>query len=185
MHQPLYVFLGPTGSGKTTQASRIADRYELDKITTGDIVRERIAHGEMDEEVIQSFNDGLFVYTDAISGLVNGAVRDRIDHGLVLDGYPRTESQYSNFDSVLHEAGRLITAVVYTDIDKEVARTRVLGRNRSDDSEESFENRFGQFMTHTVPLLGKLGADGNLIQVDGTRSIDELTEAISEKLDSL
>jgi adenylate kinase len=185
MDKPLFIFLGPTGSGKTTQASMVARRYGLDKITTGNIVRARIASGGMSKEDIQNFTNGFFVYTDAIIDLVNGEVKSRIDQGLVLDGYPRTKSQFSDLNSILREAGREITTVVYITVREAVAKKRVLGRRRPDDSTESFENRLKQFSIHTKPLLDELKKQGNLIQVDGTKNSDQVTEEITKKLERL
>ncbi len=185
MDKLLVIFLGPTGSGKTTQASLVAQHYGLQKITTGDIVRARIANGGMNKEDIQNFTNGFLVYTDAINDLVSGEVKSRIDQGIVLDGYPRTKSQFSNLNSILRGAGRAITAVVYITVTKAVAKKRVLGRNRLDDSEQSFENRLKQFSTYTKPLLKELKKQGNLIQVDGTSSSEQVTEEIVKKLEKM
>ncbi len=178
----LFVFLGPTGSGKTTQASKIAEYFDLEKITTGDIVRGRIEKGEMSQEDIQNFTNGFLVYSDAMSDLVHNEIKSRIEQGLVLDGYPRTKSQSSNLNLFLRKADRKVTAIVYITVPKSVAKKRVLGRSRTDDSEESFENRVEQFNIHTKPMLDDLIKQGKVIEVDGSKKSTEVTDEIINDL---
>src|SRR5262245_54427144 len=142
MDKSIFIFLGSTGSGKTTQASKIAEHYSLKRLTTGDIVRARIAKGDLTKEKVKKFMSGYLVYSDEINDIVSDAIKDQLLRGgVVLDGYPRTKSQLSNLDSILRQTNTKITMVICITVPKEEAKKRVLGRQRPDDSEKSFENR--------------------------------------------
>ena len=184
------IILGPPGAGKGTQAAKIADKFGIPAISTGDIFRANIKNetplGLQVKEVLAS---GGYV-TDEIT---NAIVRDRLfeddaEQGFLLDGYPRTLHQVETLDAALAESGKSLDAVIslVADIDEVVARLlkRAESSGRSDDNEETIRVRQQVYATETAPLLDLYRNRGVLVEVDGLGPIDEVSERVFAALDS-
>jgi adenylate kinase len=97
------IFIGPPGSGKGTQAKRLAARHEIPHISTGDMLREAIADGtELGRQAAPIMAQGALVSDD----LMIGIIRDRMDKadarkGFILDGFPRTVVQAEKLDGIV------------------------------------------------------------------------------------
>jgi adenylate kinase len=97
------IFIGPPGSGKGTQAKRLASRFGIPHISTGDMLREAIADGtELGQQAAPIMASGALVSDD----LMVGIIRDRLAKpdaagGFILDGFPRTLVQAEKLDSIL------------------------------------------------------------------------------------
>jgi adenylate kinase len=97
------IFIGPPGSGKGTQAKRLASRFGIPHISTGDMLREAIADGtELGQQAAPIMASGALVSDD----LMVGIIRDRLAkpdaaHGFILDGFPRTLVQAEKLDSIV------------------------------------------------------------------------------------
>src|SRR4051794_16071985 len=97
------VLLGPPGAGKGTQAARIAKRFVIPQMSTGDMLREAVASGTALGDRVKHIMDRGELVPDAV---VIAVVADRIDHGdaasgFVLDGFPRTVAQAEALDREL------------------------------------------------------------------------------------
>ena len=108
------LLMGPPGSGKGTQATRIADKLGIVPISTGDIFRHNVkSMTPLGVEAKKYIDNGDFVPDE----VTNRMVADRIaqadaEHGFLLDGYPRTKGQVEALDAMLAEAGQSLSAVV-------------------------------------------------------------------------
>jgi adenylate kinase len=97
------IFIGPPGSGKGTQAKRLASEHAIPHISTGDILREAIADGtELGRKAAPIMAEGKLVSDD----LMVGIIRDRLNksdakRGFILDGYPRTLVQAEKLESLV------------------------------------------------------------------------------------
>jgi adenylate kinase len=97
------IFIGPPGSGKGTQAKRLASEHVIPHISTGDILREAIADGtELGRKAAPIMAEGKLVSDD----LMVGIIRDRLKksdakRGFILDGYPRTLVQAQKLESLV------------------------------------------------------------------------------------
>jgi adenylate kinase len=97
------IFIGPPGSGKGTQAKRLAVRHEIPHISTGDMLREAIADGtELGRQAAPIMAQGALVSDD----LMVGIIRDRMTKsdavkGFILDGFPRTVVQAEKLDGIV------------------------------------------------------------------------------------
>ncbi len=125
-----FVFLGPPGAGKGTQAKGEAERLDLLYIATGDELRRAVAQGtELGQKAKEYMDAGELVPDDVIIGIV----RDLIDahpeaRGVLFDGFPRTVAQAEALDSLLVERDDALNAVVYFDVDAEQVVARLAGR---------------------------------------------------------
>jgi adenylate kinase len=125
-----FVFLGPPGAGKGTQAKGEAERLDLLYIATGDELRRAVAQGtDLGQKAKEYMDAGELVPDDVIIGIV----RDLIDahpeaRGVLFDGFPRTVAQAEALDALLVERDDALNAVVYFDVDAEQVVARLTGR---------------------------------------------------------
>ena len=118
------VMLGPPGAGKGTQAERLARRFELPKISTGDILREAVHTGTPLGCIAKATMEaGNLVGDDVMIGIVQERL-DRNDarRGFVLDGFPRTVAQASALDGIMVERDPLIVVDIVVPEDELVRR---------------------------------------------------------------
>ena len=184
------IIFGPPGAGKGTQASRIAERYGIPAISTGDIFRANIkAETPLGVQVKEILASGGYVSDE----ITNAIVADRIaqadcEPGFLLDGYPRTAEQVEALDAVLTESGRRLDAVLELTVDDDEVVGRLLRRaeieGRADDTEDVVRERMAIYHAPTAPLAEMYAARGLLVQVDGLGDVDEVSSRIGEALDA-
>lgn len=123
------LILGPPGSGKGTQAVRIAAEMNLRHLSTGDLLRESVAKGTELGKKAKAFMDrGLLVPDDLMLGLIKEELGGSEDGGWILDGFPRTLPQAESLAVMLEESGVRIDHVLQIDVDPQVVVKRVEGR---------------------------------------------------------
>ena len=187
------LLLGPQGSGKGTQAKRLAGTYGLAHIATGDMIREmKERPTELGAELKEVYDRGDLVSDDLMVRLI----RDRLDRGdtlpgFVLDGFPRTMAQAEALDELLQELGRGVDVVLEFQVaDRQELRDRMLRRaaeeNRSDDTPEAIERRLELYERETAPLVEYYRTTrGNVVGIHADRTVDEVFHEITEALDSV
>ncbi len=183
--------LGPQGSGKGTQAKRIAEDHGIPHVSTGDMFRAAIAAGtELGRRVEPILAAGELVPDELTVALI----RERLSepdaaHGFVLDGFPRTLEQADALDAMLAEIGRTLDAVLFFDIPDDVALERLLGRaedeGRDDDRPEVIERRLAIYHRDTEPVVERYRATGKLVPIHAARSIGEVAAEIAAALELL
>ena len=97
------IFIGPPGSGKGTQAKRLASRFAIPHISTGDMLREAVAGGtELGKQAAPIMAAGGLVSDDLMIGIINERLaKDDAKNGFILDGFPRTIVQAEKLDSIV------------------------------------------------------------------------------------
>jgi adenylate kinase len=182
------LIIGAPGSGKGTQAARLAEIYGIPAISTGDIFRSNIAAGtELGKQVQAIVESGSYV-PDAVT---NELVRDRLaendtEVGFLLDGYPRTTDQVAELDKLLAVAGTELDAVIQLVADVDVVvtrlRARALEQGRADDTEEVLRHRQAVYAEQTAPLIDVYGSRGLVVAVDGLGDVEDVTARIVSAL---
>jgi len=124
------VLLGPPGAGKGTQARRLATRWSVPQVATGDMLREAVAHGTQLGLEARRYMDAGELVPDAV---IIGLVRERLAQpdgrkGVVLDGFPRTAAQAAALDQLLEAEGTPLDRVVLFQIADEDLVARLTGR---------------------------------------------------------
>ena len=187
------LLLGPQGSGKGTQAKRLAATYGLAHIATGDMIREmKELPTDAGRELKEVYDRGDLVTDDLMIRLI----RDRLDRGdtlpgFVLDGFPRTMAQAEALDELLQELGRNLDVVFELQVpDREQLLERMLRRaaeeNRSDDTPEAIERRLETYERETAPLIEWYRTTrGNVVGIHGDRTVDEVFHELTEALGSV
>ena len=181
--------LGPQGSGKGTQATRIAAEYGIPHVSTGEMFRAAIAEGsELGRRVDPILASGELVPDELTVALIRErlAAPDAGD-GFVLDGFPRNLAQAEALDAMLGEIGRMLDAVLFFDLSDEIATERIRGRaldeRREDDTPETIARRLAIYHEQTEPVVERYRATGKLVPLHAERTIGEVAAEIDEALE--
>jgi adenylate kinase len=183
--------LGPQGSGKGTQAKRIADDHGIPHVATGDIFRAAVEEGtELGKRVEPILASGELVPDDLTIALI----RERLSapdaaNGFVLDGFPRTLAQAEALDEMLAGIERCLDAILFFDLSDAIAIERILRRaveeGRADDTPEAIARRLAIYHEQTEPIVERYRTTGKLVPLHADRSIGEVAAEISEALELL
>lgn len=188
--QARLLIIGAPGAGKGTQAARIAERYQVPAISTGDIFRANIKAGTQLGTKVQSIIEkGQLVPDELTNEIVADRLqRDDVENGFLLDGYPRTVDQVHALDAVLEGEARRLDAVILLEADTDAVVARLLKRSelegRIDDTEEVIRHRQEVYAEQTAPLIELFRARGILVVVDGLGEVDEVADRIAVALDA-
>ncbi|MEO0587294.1 MAG: nucleoside monophosphate kinase [Planctomycetota bacterium] len=208
MHK--YVIMGKQGSGKGTQAVRLAQAFDLTHISVGDIFRWNIqSHTKLGAKVKRTIAEGRLVHDDTVAEIVNQRLQEHDwNYGFILDGFPRNSAQAEFFLESYD-----VDAVVHLDIPDEVVIDRVMGRRicsqcgldyhlmfhrpkvdgvcdvcggslvaRADDNEQALRARLHDFNTKTRPTLDLFERKELVVTVDGTASPDAVFADLCDRL---
>ena len=123
------VIFGPQGAGKGTQGARLAEKYDLEPIATGDMFRWAISHGTDVGLKAKEYVDAGKLVPDEVTIEI---VRERLEaedfDGFLLDGFPRNLRQADALDGTLHDQDARLDAVLVLHVPEEVSLRRILGR---------------------------------------------------------
>ena len=185
------LLLGPQGSGKGTQAKRIAAEYGLAHIATGDMLRAAMAAGTpLGTRVKPIYDAGDLVPDDLMIELIRERLaEDDAQEGFILDGFPRTMVQAEALDAMLKDIGRELTVVFELQIADEACIERLLKRaaqeGRVDDTPTVIRRRLERYHDETEPLIEHYRATGNLVGIHADRPINEVFAEIQRALEQV
>jgi adenylate kinase len=183
------LLLAPPGAGKGTQGERLAARYNVPHLATGDMLRDHVATGTPVGIEAQSYMDrGELVPDDVVVRLILERMAEQQSDGFVLDGFPRTLRQAELAYDWAVKSGRTFDAVVSLLVPADELVRRLLERGRasgrSDDNEDTIRRRLGVYDAQTAPLLDYYRDRGILHEVEGTGEVDEVTERVVKAVDA-
>ncbi|HIS06683.1 MAG TPA: adenylate kinase [Candidatus Choladocola avistercoris] len=124
------IMLGAPGAGKGTQAKKIAEKYQIPHISTGDIFRANIKNGtELGKKAKTYMDQGLLVPDELVCDLVVDRVKQEdCKNGYILDGFPRTIPQAESLDEALGQMGESLDYAINVDVPDEHIVNRMSGR---------------------------------------------------------
>ena len=207
------VLFGIQGSGKGTQGKEIAKKYGMKTFETGaelrKLSREKSPLGMKIKAII---NAGYLVPTEVVMEIIENFLEDIKNNDLVLfDGIPRSKEQMESFNTLMAKKGRGFKGVLIN-IPKEMAMDRLLSRKicneckavfpasftegkcskcegelikREDDNEASIRTRLSAFQNETLPIIEQYKKNAQMINIDGTGNIKEVTELVFKELDKI
>lgn len=206
------ILLGAPGAGKGTQATRLAEHYSIPHISTGDIFRANLkAQTPLGLKAKEYMDKGLLVPDELTVDLVMDRIsQEDCVNGYILDGFPRTLNQAAALDEKVAIDAAVDVEVPDEDIVKRMAGRRVCptcgepyhtewkvpqkegicdrcGSEliiRKDDEPETVLKRLTVYHDQTQPLIDHYGKQDKLVAVDGTLSVEEVTNAIIAKLEA-
>lgn len=177
------IFLGPQGSGKGTQASRLARLMGVPHISSGAMLRQAVAEGtELGKKADAIMQAGDLVPDDLVVAMVGERLaKDDAACGYILDGFPRNVSQARALDEVLATP---LDGLVQLDVPHEELMKRMLLRaqveGRADDTEEGISRRLEIYWHETAPLSDYYRETGRAVYtVDGFGEIDEVFSRVA------
>jgi adenylate kinase len=210
----LIVILGKQGAGKGTQCPRIAERYGVPHVATGDMLRHAVKSGTpLGGKVKQLMDEGHLVPDELITDVVAHRLAEPdCVRGAILDGYPRTDAQALSLEEIAGSRG--ISRCIVLDVPTELVVERLSARRvcencghvysadpgpaptvctvcggkvvqRPDDVAEAIAERLDAYEHETKPLLVHYEERGILSRVDGQGSLDEVFDRICAVIDAL
>ncbi|NEQ74738.1 MAG: adenylate kinase [Okeania sp. SIO2C9] len=190
------IFLGPPGAGKGTQASRIADFYQVPHISTGDILRNNVAQkSPLGLQAKEYMDKGELVPDQLILDMVEERLKQNdAQNGWILDGFPRNVTQADFVEKLLsaskngndtrEEKAEIINSlmVINLQVPDKVLVSRLLSRGRQDDNEETITNRLKVYHQQTEPLIEFYKERQQLVTIDGNNSVDAVTNYLKQAI---
>ena len=171
------LFFGPNGSGKGTQGAILKEKYNLPHIESGAIFRENISKGtELGAKAKEYIDRGDLVPDDiTIPMILDRLQQDDCKKGWLLDGFPRNKVQAETLDATLKKANMALDIVVEIELDRQIAKNRIMGRRLCVNDNNHPNNIF----------IDAIKPDGDKCRVCGgdlkTRSDDQDEAAIDKR----
>lgn len=184
------VIFGAPGSGKGTQSARIVEKYGLNHISTGDVLRAEIAAGtELGKTAKALIDNGQLIPDELMIGIL-AAKLDTLagGNGVIFDGFPRTIAQAEELKKMLVARGQDVTAMLELDVPEDELMDRLLKRGqasgRADDNEETIKKRLVVYAEQTAPLKDWYKNEGKHCYINGFGELDRIFEDIVAAIDS-
>ena len=179
------------GAGKGTQATRIAARYGITHISSGDLLRRHVERGSaIGKRVKQIVQRGDLVPDEIVISVLSESVWEAAaSGGYVLDGFPRTAHQAEVAYELAAPLNVEVKVTVVLDVPRDELLRRLLHRaqvdNRADDTEEVIRHRLDVYEETADALLDYYDRRGILRRIDGLGTVDEVSQRIWKALDPL
>ena len=187
-----FLIFGPPGSGKGTQSVKLAEKFNLVHLSTGDMLRAEIAAGtELGKKMSSIMSSGELVPDEVVVEMIAAKI-DKTEGaaGFLFDGFPRTVAQTETLEKMLNGRGMNIDLMLVLDVDHDELVKRLTLRaeqsGRPDDKDPAvIENRIEVYKSKTQPIIDYC-RERNIYQpVDGMGSIDEIFNRLSEHMSKL
>lgn len=186
------VIFGAPGSGKGTQSDLMIEKYGLEHISTGDVLRSEIKKGTELGKTAQGYIDNGQLIPDELMISILAQVYDSFGpthKGVIFDGFPRTIPQAEALKQMLANRGHQVAAMIELDVPEEELMQRLIKRGqesgRADDNEETIKKRLVVYHNQTQPLIAWYEKEGLHRHIDGLGSLDRIFSDISKVIDSL
>jgi len=184
------VLFGPPGAGKGTQSAMLVEKYSLNHLSTGDLLRGEIAAGTtLGLEAKKLMDQGVLVPDEIVIGMIRSKLEQNpYAKGFIFDGFPRTVKQAEALDALLAEKATSITCMLALEVSEDELIKRLLNRGkdsgRSDDQDETIiANRIKEYNAKTAPLAGYYSAQNKFKGINGVGSIETIFGALCSAID--
>lgn len=185
------VIFGAPGSGKGTQSERIVEKYGINHISTGDVLRAEIKNGTELGKTAKGYIDQGQLIPDELMIDILASVFDSFkdSKGVIFDGFPRTIAQAEALKKMLAERGQDVSVMVDLDVPEEELMVRLIKRGkdsgRADDNEETIKKRLHVYHSQTAPLIDWYKNEKKYQHINGLGNMEGIFAEICEAVDKL
>jgi len=185
------VIFGPPGSGKGTQSQKIAEKFNLAHVSTGDLCRQAIHNNTHEGVIAKSYIDrGELVPDETIIDMLDSFLEKLpVDQGMIFDGFPRTVAQAKALISMMAEHDTKVSVLLNLEVEREELLKRIIKRGetsgRSDDNHETINKRLKVYEAQTLPVIDFYRQLRLYKPINGVGNVDDIFGRISEILTEL
>ena len=182
--KPRIVFvIGGPGCGKGTQCKRIVQNFKYVSFSTGDLLRQYVKDKKDGyEDIDNQMKEGKLISSATLMKVLKEYVMSSTNKKILVDGYPRNQENIDEWEKQMKDLVE-VKGALYIEVSNEEMTKRLLGRNegRADDNEETIKKRLTTFERQTKPIVSYFEKKGNLIKIDGMKTVDEISKDIADK----
>lgn len=185
-----FLIFGPPGSGKGTQSVRLAEKYNLLHLSTGDMLRAEITAGtELGKKMSSIMSKGELVPDEVVIEMIANKIdNSKGNAGFLFDGFPRTVAQTVSLEKMLNDRGMKIDSMLVLDVDHDELVKRLIARaelsGRPDDKDPAvIENRISVYKDKTEPIIDYCRKKGIYQPVNGMGTIDDIFGRLSKMME--
>jgi adenylate kinase len=185
------VIFGAPGSGKGTQSAFIAEKYGLEHLSTGDLLRaEQKTQSDLGKLIDSYISQGNLVPDELIIDMLAKVLDTKKNKkGYIFDGFPRTTAQAGALKKMLAERDMKISIMLDLDVTEEELIDRLLKRGltsgRSDDNFETIQKRIQVYHSQTAPVKDFYKKEGLAAEIKGIGTMSEIFGRITMAIDAL
>ena len=185
------VIFGAPGSGKGTQSERIVEKYGINHISTGDVLRAEIKNGTELGKTAKGYIDQGQLIPDELMIDILASVFDSFkdSKGVIFDGFPRTSAQAEALKKMLAERGQDVSVMLDLEVPEDELMVRLIKRGkdsgRADDNEETIKKRLHVYHSQTSPLIDWYKNEKKYQHINGLGTMDGIFADICEAVDKL
>ena len=185
------VIFGAPGSGKGTQSERIVEKYGINHISTGDVLRAEIKNGTELGKTAKGYIDQGRLIPDELMIDILASVFDSFkdSKGVIFDGFPRTIAQAEALKKMLAERGQDVSVMVDLEVPEDELMVRLIKRGkdsgRADDNEETIKKRLHVYHSQTAPLIDWYKNERKYQHINGLGTMEGIFAEICEAIDKL
>ena len=185
------VLFGPPGAGKGTQAKLICEKYLLNHLSTGDLLRkESSKETSLGIQIKNTINDGKLVSNETTIELIKQFIDENKNNkkGFLFDGFPRNKKQAELLDHLMVSINEKILCVILLNVNEDVLKERIMNRSttegRYDDNLETLSKRLYTYSSETEPLIEYYSSQNLVRKVLGTGAISDINQGISSHIEA-
>ena len=185
------VIFGAPGSGKGTKSERIVEKYGINHISTGDVLRAEIKNGTELGKTAKGYIDQGQLIPDELMIDILASVFDSFkdSKGVIFDGFPRTIAQAEALKKMLAERGQDVSVMVDLEVPEDELMVRLIKRGkdsgRADDNEETIKKRLHVYHSQTAPLIDWYKNEKKYQHINGLGTMEGIFAEICEAIDKL
>ena len=185
------VIFGAPGSGKGTQSERIVEKYGINHISTGDVLRAEIKNGTELGKTAKGYIDQGQLIPDELMIDILASVFDSFkdSKGVIFDGFPRTIAQAEALKKMLAERGQDVSVMLDLEVPEDELMVRLIKRGkdsgRADDNEETIKKRLHVYHSQTSPLIDWYKNEKKYQHINGLGTMDGIFADICGAVDKL